>query len=189
MGFVYIPGFQKQITPLDKYGGVNCAAYSTAMAVDRHTMGGIVVTGAVVRRATNEPIPDPGSPGLNIPQLVHAVFGWHVQLNNRTGAPWSALMAALHEHRGVVLSGDYDQIPSKYSGQVGFKGDHSVYVNHLSNDGNELWWMDPLNKAGGFYIPASVAKAYAEKYAKTIGTYPGLAFITTRQTPSLAAAP
>ena len=189
MGFVYIPAFQKQINPLDKNGGVNCSAYATAMAADRHTLGGIVVSGAVVRRATNEPIPDPHSPGLNIPQLVNAVFGWHIQLNNRTGAPWAAVLTALKERRGVVLSGDYDQLPPKYSGQTTFKGDHSVYLNHLSNDGMEIWWMDPLNKAGGFYIPAAIAQAYATKYAKTIGTYPGLAFITTRQTPSLATAP
>jgi hypothetical protein len=189
MGFVYIPKFTPQINPADKFGGVNCGAYATSYAVDRATMGGIQVSGSVVRRATNEPIPDPHSPGLNIPQLVNAVFAWHVQLNNRTGAPWASVLAALHEHRGVVLSGDYDQIPAKYSGQTTFKGDHSVYLNHLSNDGMECWWMDPLNKAGGFYMPAAIAKAYATKFAKTIGTYPGLAFITTRQTPSLATAP
>ena len=189
MGFVYVPAYQKQINAADRFGGVNCAAYSAAMAIDRATMGGTVVTGKQVRAASNEPVPDPQSPGLNIPQLVNVAFGWHVELVNRTGAPWTSLLTALREHRGVILAGDYDQIPAQYSGQVSFKGDHGVYVNHLNNDGTECWWMDPLHKAGGQYIPLTVAQAYATKFARRIGIYPGLAFATTRQTPSLAVAP
>lgn len=188
MGFIYKPGFQRQIVATDKYGGVNCGAYSAAMAIDRATMGGLVVTGATVRRATNEPIPDPSSPGLNLPQLVNAAFGWHIELVNRSGAPWTAVLSALHEGRGLILQGDYDQVPAEYSGQLSFKGDHAVYINHLSTDGMELWWMDPLHKAGGFYIPAAVAKAYAEKFARTVHVYPGVLFATTRITPTLAVA-
>lgn len=186
MGFIYKPRHQKQITSADKYGGLNCTAYSCAMAIDRATLGGTLVTGKQVRAASNEPIPDPASPGLNLPQIVNVAFGWHVELVNRTGAPWASLIAALKEGRGVVLSGDYDQIPNQYSGQLSFKGDHAVYVNHVSGDG-DLYWYDPLRRAA-IEIPAAVARAYAEKFARTTHRYPGLLFATTRITPTIAVA-
>ncbi len=186
MSFIYKPAHQNQIVATDIYGGVNCSAYSCAMSIDRATMGGTLVTGKQVRAASNEPRPDPQSPGLNIPQLVNVAFGWHVEIINRTGAPWSAVMAALNEGRGVILQGDYDQIPPEYSGQTSFKGDHAVYVNHLNTADTECWWMDPLNKKGSFYIPIAIARAYAEKLAKAVGRYPGLLFATTRVTPNLA---
>jgi hypothetical protein len=157
------------------------------MAIDRATIGGTLVTGKQVRAASNEPRPDPSSPGLNIPQLVNVAFGWHVELTNRTRGTWSSLMAALKDRQGVILQGDADQLPPQYNGQTGFKGNHCVYINHEKDDtGAEVWWMDPLNKQGSFYIPTAVARAYAEKLAKAAGIFPGVFFATTRSTPSLA---
>jgi hypothetical protein len=183
MSRVYIPKHQRQLVA-DKYGGVNCTAYSAAMAIDRATLGGVYVTGKTVRGASNEPIPDPQSPGLNLPQIVNVAFGWHVELVNRAGAPWASVMAALREGRGVVLQGDYDQIPLALRCQASFTGDHAIYVNHISGDG-DLYWMDPLC-AKGKEINWAVGRAYAEKFARTIGTYPGVAFATTRITPLIA---
>lgn len=154
------------------------------MAIDRHTMGGVQVTGKTVRAASNEPIPDPASPGLNLPQVVNVAFGWHVELVNRSGAPWAAVIKALKEGRGVILQGDYDQIPPGFSGQLSFKGDHAVYVNHVTGDG-DLYWQDPL-RAAPIEIPEAVARAYAEKFARTVKVYPGVLFATTRQTPNIA---
>lgn len=180
MSVVYKPKHQRQIVSADKYGSVNCTAYSAAMAIDRATLGGVRVTGATVRAASNEPIPDPASPGLNLPQIVAVAFKWHVELVNRTGAPWSSLLAALREGRGLVLGGDYDQMGT-WSCQASFRGDHAIYVNHISGDG-DLYVMDPLC-ASAREVPPATIKAYAEKFARTIGTYPGLAFATTRITP------
>lgn len=184
MGTIYRPKHVRQLLVGDKYGGTNCTASSAAMAIDRATMGGIGVTGKTVRAASNEPIPDPASPGLNLPQIVNVAFGWHVILQNRTGAPWASVIAALKEGRGLVLQGDYDQIPPGFSGQLNFKGDHAVYVNHVSGDG-DLYWQDPL-RAAAIEIPEAIARAYAEKFARTVGTYPGVLFATTRQTLNVA---
>ena len=157
------------------------------MAIDRATIGGTLVTGRQVRLASDEPIPDKHSPGLNLKQIVVVAAKWHVDIVNRSGGPWSAVVKALKERSGVILQGDYDQIPAQYSGQAGFKGDHAVYINHAKDAAvSEVWWMDPLNKAGGFYIPVAVAVAYATKLAKSAGIYPGLFWATTRITPSLA---
>jgi len=184
MGTIYRPKHVRQLLVGDKYGGTNCTASSAAMAIDRATMGGIQVTGKTVRAASNEPIPDPASPGLNLPQVVNVAFGWHVELQNRTGAPWFVVIKSLKEGRGIVLQGDYDQIPPGFSGQLNFKGDHAVYVNHVTGDG-DLYWQDPLRSAA-VEIPEAVARAYAEKFARTVGTFPGVLFATTRVTPNVA---
>jgi hypothetical protein len=189
MAVVYRPKHQRQITPADRYGGVNCTACSAAMAIDRATLGAVYVTGGTIRARSNEPIPDPKSPGLNLPQVVNVAFklqskaepkGADEWLENRAGAPWSALMRALREFRGVVLQGDYDQLPPAFSCQKSMKGDHAVYVNHVSGDG-DLYVMDPLCKSAR-EVPEAVMRAYAEKFARTVGRYPGVLFATTRTT-------
>ena len=186
MGYVYVPKHDYQLGPgSGPTGRYDCTAWSCSMAIDRATMGGTQITGRQVRLASNEPIPDPSSPGLNLNQVVNVAFKLHVELENRTGAPYSAMVAALREGRGVILQGDYDQIPAEYSGQLTFKGDHAVYLNHLDNTGKRVWWMDPINRKGGFYIPLTVARAYAEDFAKAVKRYPGLLFATTRPTPKL----
>ena len=188
MGFTYKPQHQWQLgSGSGPTGGVDCTAYAAAVASDRATLGGTKVTGRQVRLASNEPYPDPQSPGLNLPQVINVAFKWHVDLEQRSGAPWKSLLAALKAQRGVILQGDYDQIPAGFSGQLSFKGDHAVYINHISGDG-DLYWMDPLRRAGPIEIPAAVAKAYAEKLARKWGLYPGLAFATTRITPTIAEA-
>lgn len=57
----------------DPIGGFGCTAYSAAWLVDAASGGKIKVTGAQVRKATDEPKPDPKSPGLNLPQVDAAV--------------------------------------------------------------------------------------------------------------------
>lgn len=186
MGFIYKPTHQRQIVAGDKYGGYNCTAYSAAMAIDRATMGGTLVTGKLIRQNSNEPVPDPASPGLSLPQIVNVAFKWHVELENRGGAPWTAFIKALKEGRGVVLQGDYDQLGSEYSCQSSFKGNHAVYVNHVTGN-DELYWYDPLC-SGPRNVPMATGKAYAEKFAKSINVSPGILFATTRVTPNLATA-
>ena len=56
-----------------KYGGFNCTAVAGAMALDQSTCGITTFTGAQIRAATNEPVPDPGSPGLNLTQVDLAI--------------------------------------------------------------------------------------------------------------------
>jgi hypothetical protein len=188
MGYIYKPRHQYQLGP-GSYptGGYDCTAYSAAMAIDRATLGGTIATGRQVRLASSEPTPDRDSPGLNLNQVINVAFKWHVDLDSRYGAPWSSLIAALKSGRGLILQGDYDQIPAGFSGQLSFKGDHAVFINHVTGDG-DLYWMDPLREKGAVEIKASVARAYAEKLAKKWGIYPGLAFATTRITPTIAVA-
>mgnify|MGYP001568647578 CR=1 FL=1 len=188
MGFIYRPRHQYQLGPgSGPTGGYDCTAYSAAMSIDRATLGGTLATGRQVRLASSEPVPDRASPGLNLNQVINVAYKWHVDLEQRTGAPWSSVMAALKGGRGVILQGDADQLPPGINGQIGFKGDHAVYVNHVTGDG-DLYWMDPLRKAGALEVKEEIARAYAEKFARATGTYPGIRFATTRVTPTIAVA-
>lgn len=188
MGYIYKPDHQYQLGP-GSYptGGFDCTAYACGMALDRATLGGTHATGRQVRLASSEPYPDKESPGLNLNQVINVAFKWHVDLTSRYGAPWGSLVSALKSGRGLILQGDYDQIPAEFSGQLSFKGDHAVFVNHVSGDG-DLYWLDPLREKGAVEIPAIVARRYGEKLAKKWGIYPGLAFCTTRITPNVSEA-
>jgi hypothetical protein len=156
------------------------------MAFDRATLGGVNVSGRLVRLASSEPVPDKASPGLNLGQVINVGFKWHIDLDNRTGAPWGSVIAALKAGRGVILQGDYDQLAG-FSCQASFKGDHAVYVNHVTGDG-DLYWMDPLCAGPNANMDPAVARRYAEKFARSVGVYPGLLFATTRVTPTVAEA-
>ncbi len=122
---------------------------------------------------------------MSIPQVVDVAFKWHVDLENRSGAPWSSVLAALRSGRGVILQGDYDQIPSAFTCQASFDGPHCIYINHETGD-DDLYEYDPLCWKPNANFPPAVARAYAEKFAKTVGVYPGLLFATTRITPNIS---
>lgn len=57
-----------------KYGGANCNACSGGQLAQIASCGKYLFTGAQVRAASNEPIPDPASPGLNHTQTKNAIY-------------------------------------------------------------------------------------------------------------------
>lgn len=189
MSFIYKPRHQYQLRPGSApTGGYDCTAYAAAMAIDRHTMGGVRVTGRQVRLASNEPTPDPDSPGLNIPQIIQVAATWHVELIDRRGAPWSAVLTALREGRGVILQGDAEEfLGTPFVCQTGFRGDHAIYLNHETGDG-DLYHMDPLCRRPNANMEPVIARRYAEKLARNAGTPGRLFFATTRITPNVALA-
>jgi len=115
-----------QLTSGDRYGSYNCAAYALARGLEFDTCGAVFVTGARVRQLTNEPIPDPRSPGLHHGQLrdVAAKFGIRLELLN--GAPWSEVADAQRSH-AVLLAINYRPIQyTSFSGQRSFSGNHEL---------------------------------------------------------------
>lgn len=72
-------------------GPFDCTAEQSAVLVDAHTNGVVKTTGRAVRLHTDEPVPDPKSPGLNLPQVDEAVLeittsrGRPVDLDTRVG--------------------------------------------------------------------------------------------------------
>lgn len=160
---IYRPKHQKQIVPSDPHGGVNCTPYSAAMAIDRATIGGCLVTGKYIRSHSDEPNPDPGSPGLNIGQVCDVAQAMGVDLVAEHSATFAKPLARLAENRGIVLAGDYDQM-GQFSCQANFLKLHAIFVNNLNTPKTSLLVYDPLCQKYR-YLPIAVIEAYAEKYA------------------------
>lgn len=127
----FMAPFQRQLNAADTNGGVNCTAYATAMAVSHATCGSEYVTGKQIRAYTNEPVPDPKSPGLNLPQVAEAAGDVGVHLDVRIGT--AAVTWAEYERRrlagqGAILQVSYATIAdSLYDAGNGFRGNHAVF--------------------------------------------------------------
>lgn len=200
MGSVYRPKHQKQLTATDKYGKYNCTAVSAAIAGDRATLGGVIVSGKDIRAASSEPIPDTNpntenGPGLTPQQAVDALYRLtRVPLVMRRTS-WATMASNLNA-RGVLLPGDYDQMGA-FSCQPSFRDLHSMYLNNRNSApvtingttypaGQAALTYDPL--CGDYrWVPMSVLRKYAEKYARAVGYTGGVIYATTRVTPLVEA--
>jgi hypothetical protein len=73
-------------------GRFDCTAYGAAEAGDADTRGRLVYTGRQVRLNTDEPKPDPASPGLNLRQTDESLFrlsNGAIDLDTRWNEPWA----------------------------------------------------------------------------------------------------
>jgi hypothetical protein len=127
--YVAPPGYQLGAGPT---GPVDCTAWAASRAIAHATCGEKVPTGRTIRRHSDEPIPDPASPGLNLYQVADVareVFG--VYLDVRTG--WRALSWGEYEARrkggaAAVLQVSYAPIAdSLYDAGRGFRGGHALF--------------------------------------------------------------
>jgi hypothetical protein len=172
----YIPAFQYQLLPTDPQGGFSCTAYAMAMAVDKSTYGGSRVTGRQIRALSTAS----AYVGLTLPQAIAAASRLYVPVTNESGSgTWVDLLNALKHGRGVVLQGDYDQIPDNYSGQPTFDGNHAVYIDYIHSTGLYMYVMDPLQRNGAQWVPVTIMQKFAEKLARTTGIYPRLFYAVT----------
>ena len=194
MAVQYRPKHQRQLAePIS--GRYDCTAYSAALAVDRHTIGGVVVRGRDIRLASTEPRPDPGSPGLNLAQATAAAFRLtRVNLTVKRG-PWATFVTRLRT-RGAILPGDYDQM-GEFSAQPSFRDLHAMFINNLNSDHIEIGGVtygpekagltyDPLYRTFR-WVPLAVLRKYAEKYARAVNYTGGVIYAETRVTPLIAA--
>jgi hypothetical protein len=127
----YSPTFQPQnpAKSLDPYGWSNCAAYVGAMGADYATCGAKKPTGRQVRSLTNEPIPDPSSPGLSIFQVQEALDDLGVEVETFTRAPWTFVEDLIDGGHYVSLAIQYSVIrPTRFSGDPSFYNGHAIGV-------------------------------------------------------------
>lgn len=86
---------------------IGCTETVFAMLVDAVTFGGIRLSERNVRDLSNEPNPDPASPGLNLTQMSAIAIKIHMPgYVNRTnkGDTWADVRARLNENRRVQAS-------------------------------------------------------------------------------------
>jgi len=152
----------------DPYWRVGCTPYSAAMLINDATLGGLFgVTGQNVRRWSDEPIPDSGSPGLNIKQIVNVARDrYKVNLADRTGNDWNALLHELARGRRILAQVEYASLGKYRLGQPG--GDFAHAIVLVSPTPNALVVSDPLYSTTQIIPKSVVADAMAD-FAQTTG--------------------
>ena len=129
-------------------GAYDCTAWCGAIITDAHTRGGTKLSGRLIRISTDEPIPDPTSPGLNLPQVDAAIYkltSGRVNLDTRVG--YSSLSregvksrivdgrwATVQVRRGVLVDRGF---------LSGFRGSHAITVHARAIDNSPVIG-DPL---------------------------------------------
>jgi hypothetical protein len=102
---IHRPRHQRQKRTL---GGklIGCTETVFAMFADAVTLGGVRLSEGRVRLMSNEPVPDPGSPGLNLGQMDAVAAKLGIGYANRTGKgdSWADIVARLNENRRVQVS-------------------------------------------------------------------------------------
>lgn len=134
---MFVAPFEAQLG--EKYGAFNCTAVSAARAASHATSGRTEVQGERVRALTDEPIPDPDSPGLNLPQVQEALGDLGVYLEVRIGArqdtgvvsrsvTWDEYEDRRISGQGCILQVGYGPIAdSPMDAGNGFRGGHAIF--------------------------------------------------------------
>jgi len=136
-----------------KYGGatrgVDCTAWGGALCADAHTQGAIKLSGRAIRLASDEPVPDPRSPGLNVAQVDAAIYRLTAgRVNLDTVKPGSVGRTGLRER---VVAGQWVNLAVKrsvlldrgYLRSHPFGGAHDITV-HCNPDDPTPVLGDPL---------------------------------------------
>jgi hypothetical protein len=141
--------------------GVDCQAWGAAWLTDAHTKGAIHLSGRTIRLATNEPIPNPASPGLNAMQVDDAVYRltshkvdlepggiWtpKTTTGRLTTAHYAGRPFTVAIHRGRMI-----QRMPEVGAVNGFDGIHCVGA--ILDDGKS-YYFDTLIR---FYLPLNLA--------------------------------
>lgn len=126
------------------YGGptgpVDCTCWGAAVCCHAHSRGAIRVTGRQVRLASNEAVPDPRSPGLNVQQADDAVVkltGGKVDFYTPIPGTYGRVGA-----RDRLIDGQWLNLAVKrsvlvdrgYGGSSGFRGAHDITVHIRHTD-------------------------------------------------------
>jgi hypothetical protein len=138
----YTPDIRKfqQLVYGGATGSVDCSAWAGAIECAAHTQGNSILSGRSIRLASNEPVPDPRSPGLNVTQVDAAVYkltGGRVNFDT----PWPGSFGRVAT-RDRVIDGQWVHIAVKrailvdrgYGGSSGFRGSHAITIHHRSTD-------------------------------------------------------
>jgi hypothetical protein len=153
----------------DPHWRVNCMAYAGAMVINDATIGGLFgVTGQNVRKYSDEPTPDPGSPGLNITQIVNVARDrYRVNLANRTGSDWNAMLHELQAGGGrrIFAAIEYREL-GDYRCQAGGDFAHAIVI--IRSSPNALLVSDPLCSSAK-WMSKSAVNAAMVAMAKTTG--------------------
>jgi hypothetical protein len=127
------PARYQQLDNGDPYGPFDCTAWSAAYAYDAHTAGTHRTTGTKVRAESNEPKPDPRSPGLNLPQVDQSIMrisGDKVDLDTHLPIGIGYAQTKITDGRYAILQVNRGiLVANGYGGGSGFSGGHAIAVS------------------------------------------------------------
>lgn len=131
-------------------GPVDCMAWSASRAIGHATCGAKLPTGRQIRLLSNEPKPDPMSPGLNLRQVADVAredFGVYLEVHGSalTQVSWAEYEERRLAGQGCVIAIGYKPIAeSMYDAGRGFDDNHSMFETiHASYD-----WLADGRAAG-----------------------------------------
>jgi hypothetical protein len=182
---IYRAPHLRQMVSSDPYGKYNCTAYAAARAIRASTLGGMAVSGKLIRQMSSEPIPNRSSPGLNIRQVVDVSVKLRVPLYSRIGQGWDYVIDVLDTNgpgRRIVAQIDHDAWGEKC--QAGSSFLHALTLDALRRkDGRmQILGSDPLCGALQWYYANNVRDAMAA----FTGNVNSLSFAVTREIPLIA---
>lgn len=132
------PGYQLQDG--GRTGPFDCTAWSASRLIAKVTNGLRVPYGQRIRALSSEPVPDPRSPGLNIPQVSDVAYDeYRVYFEQHVGSramDWAEYEELRRGGRGAVIQVSYQPIAeSRYDAGRGFVGGHAMFEDqHLTGD-------------------------------------------------------
>jgi hypothetical protein len=110
-----------------------------------HTCGALLFTGAQIRAATNEPIPDPKSPGLNLSQVdsaLRSLSNGVIDLDTRYALAFDTYRAKLTAGSQAILQIQRSELIKAGQGYGNtFPGGHAI---HTGAENGVPWFDDPL---------------------------------------------
>jgi hypothetical protein len=127
--YIVSPGFQ--LGPLGgSTGPYDCTAWADRVVIATSTCGAKVPTGRTIRLQSNEPVPDPRSPGLNLFQAEAVAAKYGVNLDVRVGyqsVTWAEYERRRKAGQPAIIQVNYAAIAdSKYDAGRGFRGGHAL---------------------------------------------------------------
>lgn len=187
---IYRAPHLRQLVSSDPYGKFNCTAVALARATNAATVGGLKISGKEVRALSNEPIPDPRSPGLSIPQIVTVSKKLRVPVIDRTGQTWDDVVRVLDTvgpGRRVIACIDYPAWQERCQDRNIDFG-HALTLDAVRRkDGiMQVLGSDPLCTALNWYRAGNVRDAMVAWGRKTGLPAGQLRFAVTREIPLIA---
>jgi len=163
----YWPKHRYQLRADDPLRAWNCAAYSAAMFLDAVTLGGIDLTGAQVRARTDEPRGDPGSPGLNMGQVVSVIRSLGVEIGGPASSNAAGLFARARLNAPILLPVIYRHVDLELRGDRNYLGPHMVLLYQVHADRAHYRVFDPLQKVyrwWGVVMTSRAWRAYGSSF-------------------------
>lgn len=167
------PAIKQQFVPRDATSAYDCAATAGAAAADADSRGKYAtLTHSQVRRNTNEPRPNPDSPGLTIHQVADSLqrltHGEVVIDVYGMGSPFGSMIDALQQGKWAIIAVWRGvQVDAGWGGNSPFRGGHGELYGY-DQDNQDWLLMDPLIPRW-LHVPPSTVERMCRQFLIAAG--------------------